>query len=52
MENYDPQKNTTEVRQGSKRNMNLRVLAISLALIVVGFAIIYFFYTATQPNPT
>jgi len=51
METYDPQKNTTEVRQASPRKMNMRVLTTSLIGIIVVFAIIYFIYTATQGNP-
>ena len=41
METYDAHKTTTEVRQGNRRMMNLRVLVISLAAIVVAFALIY-----------
>ncbi|SFZ83155.1 hypothetical protein SAMN02983003_1489 [Devosia enhydra] len=48
---YDPHKSTTEVRQGNKRRMNLRVLVISLIGIIVLFAIIYFVYMAGQPMP-
>lgn len=51
METYDPYKNKTEVRQGSPRTMNLRVLIMSLIGIVVLFAIIYLIYTMTQSNP-
>jgi hypothetical protein len=48
---YEPDKNsTTEVRQGNKRKMNLRVLLFSLVGIVVLFAIVYFIY-AMQPQP-
>lgn len=49
METYDPKKNNTEVRQASPRKMNLRVLIISLVLIVIAFAAIFMFFTATQP---
>lgn len=52
LETYDPHKNTTEVRQGSPRRMNMRVLVISLIGIVVLFAIIYLIFTMSQPNPT
>jgi len=41
METYDAHKTTTEVRQGNRRMMNFRVLVISLAAIVVAFALIY-----------
>jgi len=51
METYDPNKNATEVSQGSGRSMNLRVLIMSLIGIVVLFAVVYFIYTAGQPNP-
>jgi hypothetical protein len=40
-ETYDPHKTDTEIRQGSRRRMNLRVLFISVALIVVAFSLIY-----------
>lgn len=49
MQTYDPNKSTTEARQGSGRRMNLRVLAISLVAIVVIFAVIFGIYTAMQP---
>ena len=48
---YDPHKNTTEVRQGNKRTMNLRALVIALLGIIIAFALIYFFY-ASQTPPT
>lgn len=48
METYDPKKDTTEVRQGSPRRMNLRVLTYSLIGIVILFAIIYFGFGMTQ----
>lgn len=40
-ETYDPHKSDTEIRQGNKRQMNLRVLVISGVLIVAAFAVIY-----------
>ncbi len=52
METYDPHKNTTEVRQGSRRTMNLRALLIGLALLVVAFAVIYFVYAGQPTTPT
>ncbi|WP_297104516.1 hypothetical protein [uncultured Devosia sp.] len=51
METYDPDKNTTEVRQGNPRKMNLRVLIASLVGIVVLFAIVYIVYAMMQPAP-
>ena len=51
METYDPHKTTTEVRQASPRRMNLRVLVWSMLGLIVLFAIIYFVFTLTQPNP-
>jgi hypothetical protein len=51
METYDPDKNTTEVRQASPRKMNARVLITSLIGVIVLFAIIYLIYTLTQSNP-
>lgn len=51
METYDPNKSKTEVRQGSPRKMNMRVLVTSMIGIVVLFAVIYLIYTMTQSNP-
>ena len=52
METYDPNKNTTEVRQGSPRKMNARVLAMSLIGIVIAFVVIYIIYTVAIPAPS
>ncbi|MEQ9636878.1 MAG: hypothetical protein RLW68_12425 [Devosia marina] len=52
METYDPDKNTTEVRQANPRKMNLRVLVVSLVGIVVLFAIVYLVLGMMQPAPT
>ena len=49
METYDPNKNTTEVRQANPRKMNLRVLTISLVLIVIAFAVIFTVFSIMQP---
>jgi uncharacterized membrane protein YbhN (UPF0104 family) len=49
METYDAHKNTTEVRQGDRRKLNLRVLVISLAAVIVLFAIVYFVFFASTP---
>jgi len=51
MQTYDPEKNTTEVRQASPRKMNARVLVTSMIAVVVLFAVIYLIYTLTQSNP-
>ena len=51
METYDPHKSKTEVRQGSPRKMNLRVLVWSMLGLIVLFAVIYMVLTMTQPNP-
>lgn len=47
-ETYDPHKTDTEIRQGSKRKMNLRVLVFSVALIVLAFAVIYVVFYAAK----
>lgn len=49
METYDPDKNTTEVRQASPRKMNSRVLVISLIGVVIAFAVILLIFNLTQP---
>ena len=51
MRTCDAHKSTTEVRHGNRRLMNTRVLVISLALIVIAFALIYLI-SFLQPNPT
>jgi disulfide bond formation protein DsbB len=50
MQIYDAHKSTTEVRQGSRRKMNLRVLIISTVLVVVAFAIILLVFNAMAPG--
>jgi hypothetical protein len=50
MQTYDAHKSTTEVRQGSRRKMNLRVLIISTVLVVVAFAIILLVFNAMAPG--
>ncbi len=54
MKTYDPHKSTTEVRQGSRRLMNFRVLIWSLLGIVIAFAVIYlvYFYVGSPPPNT
>lgn len=44
MKSYDAHKNTTEVRQGSPRMMNFRVLLFSIIAIVVAFLLILFVF--------
>jgi len=48
MQTYDPHKTTTEVRQGSDRRMNLRVLLFSLVAVVILFAIVFAVFSATS----
>jgi hypothetical protein len=50
METYDAHKTTPEVRQGSGRLMNLRVLILSLVGIVAVFGILFAISTAIQPG--
>jgi len=50
MQTYDPHKNTKEVRQGSNRWMNLRVLAFSTLAVVLAFAIIYIWFFVVGSN--
>jgi uncharacterized membrane protein YbhN (UPF0104 family) len=48
---YDPHKSDVEIRQGSRRKMNARVLFISLGALVILFLIIYFAFFAASPPP-
>lgn len=50
MQTYDAHKSTTEVRQGSRRKMNLRVLIISTVLVVAAFAIILIVFNIAAPG--
>jgi hypothetical protein len=50
METYDAHKTTAEVRQGSRRMMNFRVLILSLVGIIAVFGILYAISTAIQPG--
>ena len=50
MQTYDAHKSTPEVRQGSRRMTNFRVLILSLIGVVVAFGIIYAISTAIQPG--
>lgn len=51
-ETYDPHKTDTEIRQGNRRKMNLRVLLISGAAIVAVFALLYFVGYPFGPSGT
>lgn len=51
MRTYDAHKSTTEVRQGSRRLMNLRVLIWSFIGIVLAFGLIYLVFYAMAPPP-
>ena len=50
MQTYDAQKSTPEVRQGSRRMMNFRVLIIALVGVIAAFGIIFAISTAIQPG--
>lgn len=49
MRTYDAHKSTTEVRQGSRRLMNFRVLIWSFIGIVLAFGLIYLIFFAMAP---
>ena len=51
MQTYNSNKSTTEVRQGSRRLGNFRVLIWSLLGVIIAFAIIYFVFFAAAPGP-
>ncbi len=51
-ETYDAHKSTTEVRQGNRRQMTMRVLIISVILVVLAFAAIYVFFLMSTPATT
>ena len=50
METYDSKKSTTEVRQGDRRQMNLRVLVIAMVVVVLAFGAIWWFFLAAPPG--
>lgn len=50
METYDPKKSTTEVRQGDRRQMNLRALIIGVVVVVLAFGAIWWFFLAVPPG--
>lgn len=41
---YDPHKSTVEVRQADRHQTNKRVLFIGLAVVIVAFALIYWWF--------
>ena len=49
MRTYDAEKSTNEVRQGSGRLMNFRVLIWSFIGIVLAFGLIYLIFFAMAP---
>ena len=51
MKTYDAHKSTTEVRQGSGRLLNFRVLIWSLLGIIVAFGLVYLFFFYGQSPP-
>lgn len=51
MKTYDAHKSTTEVRQGSKRLMNFRVLIWSMLGIIVAFGLVYLVFAGMAPPP-
>jgi hypothetical protein len=51
MRTYDAEKSTNEVRQGSGRLMNFRVLIWSLLGIILAFGLIYLVFYAMAPPP-
>ncbi|WP_196257974.1 hypothetical protein [Pelagibacterium limicola] len=50
MNDSKPDLTTTEMRQGNRRRMNLRVLVIGIALVVIGFALALWYNTAMSPG--
>ena len=50
VETYDAHKSTTEVRQGSPRKTNLRVLVISTAIVVVAFGALLLAFNVFAPG--
>ncbi len=45
-----PDLTTTEVRQGNSRKMNTRALVFGMVILVILFAAVYFFSTATYDD--
>lgn len=52
METYDPHKSATEVRQGSRRLDNFRVLILSVVAIVVIFGVIFMVSVFSNTPPS
>jgi len=50
MRTYDAHKSTPEVRQGSGRLMNFRVLLWSVLGIVLAFALVYLIFFVIAPG--
>jgi len=51
MRTYDAEKSTNEVRQGSGRLMNFRVLIWSVLGVILAFGLIYLVFYAMAPPP-
>lgn len=51
MRTYDANKTTTEVRQGSRRLGNFRVLIFSLIGVILLFALIFILFSVYAPGP-
>lgn len=51
MQTYDSHKSTIEVRQGSRRLLNFRVLIWSLFAVILAFGLIYLFFAFASPPP-
>lgn len=47
---YDPHKSTVEVRQGDNHHTNQRALIIGLAVVVIAFALIYWWFAVYNPG--
>ena len=50
METYDAKKTTTEVRQGSRRLTNFRVLLFSGIAVIVAFIVIFVVFQLMAPG--
>lgn len=49
MPTYDPHKTPTEIRQGNRRRMNLRILFGSMIGLVLLFSLIYLYFVIVVP---
>lgn len=45
MPTYDPHKSTVEVRQADRHQMNKRALIIGLVIVIIAFALIYWWFS-------